>query len=110
MIKLLSTFNPITKKTNATKRSDHRRIALLSHALQVSLNIIQVREYKTGDENICGTQYGFRRRIGTLNALFSKQVLIQGVHGVKTDVFACFIAYEKVFDRANQSKLMPVLH
>ncbi|XP_060523267.1 craniofacial development protein 2-like [Cylas formicarius] len=74
---LMSTFIPLPKKANATKCSEYRIISLMSHALKAFLNIIQARIYKRLDENISANQFGFRKGLGTREALFAIQVLIQ---------------------------------
>ncbi|KAJ8938736.1 hypothetical protein NQ318_011907 [Aromia moschata] len=96
---LLSTFIPLPKKANATKCSDHRIISLMSHILKAFLNIIQTRVYRRLDERISDTQFGFRKGLGTREALFSIQALIQRARDVNADVFACFIDFEMTFDR-----------
>jgi len=107
---LLSTFIPIPKKKNAINCSDHRIISLMSHALKILLNIIQARVYRKLDENISNTQFGFRRGFGTREALFSIQVLIQRARDINADVFACFIDFEKAFDRVQHDKLISILN
>jgi hypothetical protein len=55
------------------------------------------------------TQFGFREAMGTREALFSLQVLIQNCKEVQKDVFVCFIDYEKAFDRVQHNKLINIL-
>ena len=106
---LMSTFIPLPKKANATKCSDHRIISLMSHILKAFLNIIQTRIYRRLDERISDTQFGFRKGFGTREALFSIQVLIQRARDVNADVFACFIDFEKAFDKVQHGKLISIL-
>lgn len=106
---LLSTFIPIPKKTNASKCSDHRIISLMSHVLKAFLNILQARVFRRLDERISNTQFGFRKGLGTREALFSIQVLIQRARDVNADVFMCFIDFEKAFDKVQHDKLISIL-
>lgn len=106
---LLSTFIPIPKKTNASKCSDHRIISLMSHVLKAFLNILQARVFRRLDERISNTQFGFRKGLGTQEALFSIQVLIQRARDVNADVFMYFIDFEKAFDKVQHDKLISIL-
>jgi len=55
------------------------------------------------------TQFGFRNSVGTREAIFSLQVLIQRARDVNHDVYACFIDYQKAFDRVKHDKLIKIL-
>ena len=106
---LLSIFIPIPKKNNTRKCEDHRLISLMSHALKVLLNIIHSRIYTKLEEHLSEVQFGFRAGLGTREALFSLQVLIQRARDVNCDVFACFIDFEKAFDKVPHGKLIDIL-
>jgi len=54
-------------------------------------------------------QFGFRSGIGTREALFSIQVLKQRARAVNWDFYACFIDFEKAFDRVQHHKLFQIL-
>ena len=55
------------------------------------------------------TQFGFRNAMGTREALFSIQVLFQRCKDMSCDVYACFIDYQKAFDRVQYQKTVEVL-
>ena len=55
------------------------------------------------------TQFGFRRGLGTREALFAFNVLIQRCMDVNQDIYACFIDYNKAFDKVRHDQLMNVL-
>lgn len=106
---LISTFVPIPKKITAKKCEDYRSISLMSHVLKTFLKVIHERIYPKLEEHIGETQFGFRKGLGTREALFSLNVLIQRARDVNCDVFACFIDFEKAFDRVNHRKLLETL-
>ncbi|KAL1447598.1 hypothetical protein WDU94_009869 [Cyamophila willieti] len=106
---LRSEFIILPKKPNARKCSEYRTISLMSHLLKIFLKVIHGRIYKKCEEQISDTQFGFRRAVGTREALFSIQVLFQRCRDVNCDVYACFIDYQKAFDRVQHSKMMEVL-
>lgn len=55
------------------------------------------------------TQFGFRSGLGTRDALFGYQVLVQRCWDMNKHLFFWFIDYEKAFDRVQHDKLIEVL-
>lgn len=106
---LVSEFITIPKKTAAKKCSEYRTISLMSHLLKVFLKIIHRRIYKTMEEALAPTQFGFRDAVGTREALFSVQVLFQRCRDVNCDVYACFVDYAKAFDRVQHHRMIEIL-
>lgn len=106
---LLSTFVTIPKKRSAKTCEDFRTISLMSHALKIFLKIIHARIYKKCEENVGEMQFGFRDSMGTREALFTLQVLLQRCRDVSCDVYACFIDYAKAFDRCQHQKMVTAL-
>ena len=106
---LKSTFIAIPKKTNARRCEDYRTISLMSHACKIFLKIIHSRIYKKCEELISDTQFGFRNGLGTRDALFAMQVLMQRCLDVNVDVYTCFVDFEKAFDQIRHDKLMSIL-
>lgn len=106
---LRSTFIPIPKTHNARECDQHRLISLMSHTLKIYLKIIHKRIYKKCEANISDAQFGFRAGLGTREALFAIQALIQNCRDVRKDIFMCFVEYEKAFDRVQHEKLINIL-
>ncbi|KAI5633986.1 reverse transcriptase (RNA-dependent DNA polymerase) domain-containing protein [Phthorimaea operculella] len=96
---LKSTFVTLPKISNAKKCSDFRTISLMSHMLKIFLKVIHCRINNKIEENISDTQFGFRNGLGTRDALFGFQVLMQRCWDMNQTVYICFIDYEKAFDR-----------
>jgi Reverse transcriptase (RNA-dependent DNA polymerase) len=106
---LLSTFVLISKKPNPRECSEYRTIALMSHTLKLFLKIIHKRIYKKLEEGISNTQFGFREGLGTREALFGINVLFQRCLDMNQKVFACYIDFEKAFDKVKHDKLYQLL-
>ena len=58
-------FIPIPKKSNAKECSNHRTIALISHASKVMLKILQARLQQYVNRELPDVQAGFRKGRGT---------------------------------------------
>jgi len=82
-------------------------ISLMSHMLKAFLRIIHARIRSRCEEDLADSQFGFRNAFGTREALFGKN--LQKCRDQRKDVFACFIDYEKVFDRVQHDKLVNML-
>lgn len=106
---LISTFVPIPKKPNAKTCADFRLIALMSHALKIFLKVIHGRIYKKCEAISGDTQFGFRKGLGTREALFAMKILLQQCYDHQQDVHVCFIDYEKAFDTIRHEPLMKIL-
>lgn len=107
---LVSTFVTIPKKSNPKSCGDYRTISLMSHVLKIFLKIIHARLYKKCEEHMGESQFGFRNGIGTREALFAIQVLIQRCRDMCCDAHLCFIDYTKAFDRCQHETMVKVLH
>jgi len=107
---LHSTFITIPKKNNAVQCSDFRTISLMSQALKAFLYIIHERIYPKLEQNLGETQFGFRNGLGTRDALFGLQVLLQRCRDYNITVYLCFIDFEKAFDKVKHNRLIEVLH
>lgn len=81
----------------------------MSHALKLFLKIIHERIYRKLEERIGHTQFGFTSGLGTREGLFSVQVLIQRCRDINKTVYACFIDFEKAFDKVKHQKMLDIL-
>lgn len=106
---LKSTFIAIPKKHRARKCSEYRLISLMSHTLKIFLRIIHSRIRLKCEENLEETQFGFRNALGTREALFALNVLLQKCRDQRKDIFVCFVDFEKAFDRVQHDKLIQIL-
>lgn len=67
------------------------------HTLKVSLCIIHKRIYAKLDIEISDNQLGFRKEMGTREALFGLSILMQRC----LDIYVCFIDFEWPFVTKN---------
>lgn len=68
-----------------------------------------MRLYSRCEEYMGDTQFGFRKATGTREALFCIQVLFQRCRDMNCDIHACFIDYQKAFDRVKHDKLIEIM-
>lgn len=76
----------------------------MSQVLTLFLKIIHERTYRKLEKNNSDTKFGFRIGLGTTEARFTMQVLVSRCQDVNVTIYACFIDYEKAFDRIKHDK------
>ena len=106
---LKSIIIPIEKKVGAQECSDYRTISLISHASKIILRILTERLENKAKSYLGEDQYGFRKGLGTRDAIGVMRVLIDRSIEHDQKVFTCFVDYEKAFDRINWVKMMQIL-
>ena len=74
-----SVFIPIPKKGNAKECSNYRTIALISHASEVMLKILQARLQQYVNHELPDVQAGFRKGRGTRDQIASIHWIIEKV-------------------------------
>ena len=99
----------LEKKPKATECSDFRTISLISHACKIVLKILTSRIEAKSRDFIGDDQFGFRKGLGTREAIASLRTVCERSIELDQDVYVCFVDYEKAFDRVNWKKLMKVL-
>ena len=104
-----STFIPLPKKPKPRDCGDFRLISLMSHTLKILLRVLQERIHTRCEAVIGDSQFGFRSGLGTREALFSMNILLQKCKEFQKPVFICFIDFEKAFDRVQHSALIEAL-
>jgi len=63
---------PIPKKKKSEKCEDHRTISLITHASKILTKIIHKRIETKINDNLEEDQFGFRKNIGTREAMLWK--------------------------------------
>ena len=106
---LKSIFIAILKKSNALDCENHRTISLMSHTLKLLLKIILQRIRRKLLPRIPVYQYGFMPDRGTRNAIFVMHMLCERSIKHQQNVFQCFIAYQKAFDKVCHFQLLTIL-
>ena len=94
----MSVFIPILKKGNAKECSNYHTIALISHASEVMLKILQSRLQQYMNHELPDIQAGFRKgleepeiKLPTSTGSLKKQ------ESSKKHIYFCFIDYAKAF-------------
>jgi len=100
---------PLPKKTNAMECADHRTISLISHASKILLRILVNRIEAKAKDFIGKNQFGFRKGVGSRDAIGVLRMLCERCLELGNEVFICFVDFEKAFDRVNWIKMMEVL-
>lgn len=61
------------------------------------------------DEHLSETQFGFRARRSTRDAIALFKVIIQRAISVNRKIYVCFVDYEKAFDKVEHTKMLHIL-
>ena len=100
---------PLQKKVSAVECMDYRTISLIPHASKIMLKIIMKRIEGKAMNVISKTQFGFRRGMGTREAIGTMKMLCERSLEYGNDAYICFVDFEKAFDRVNWVKMMEIL-
>ena len=90
-------FIPIPNKGNAKECSNHRTIALISHASKAMLKILQARLHQHVNCELPDVQAGFRKGRGTRNQIANIRWIMEKAREFQKNIYFCFIDYAKVF-------------
>ena len=98
------------KSRNNTVVSSLGSYALISHASEVMLKILQARFQKYMNWELPDVQVGFRKGRGTGDQIANIYWIIEKAKEVQKNIcFICFIDYIKAFDRVDHNKLWKIL-
>ena len=100
-----SVFIPILKKGNAKECSNYHTIALISHASEVMLKILQARLQKYMNQELPDVQAEFRKGRGTRDQIANIRWIIEKAMEFQKNIYFCCIDYVKVFDCVGHNKL-----
>ena len=102
-----SVFIPIPKKGNAKECSNYHTIALISHASDVMLKILQARLQQYVNHDLPNVQAGFRKGRRTRDQITNIHWLIEKARELQKNI--CFIDYAKAFVCVDHNKLWKIL-
>ena len=106
---LTNVFITIPKVSRAQDCSDFRTISLISHTSKILLHLINNRITPIIERHLSDSQMGFRKGRGTRDAIFQFRTITERAIHVNKKVFACFVDYQKAFDRINHEKLLHIM-
>ena len=101
-------FIPIPKKGYAKECSNYHIIALISHASEVMVKILQDRLQQYMSQELPGVQAGFRKGRGTRDQI-NIHWIIRKAREFQENIYFCFIDCAKIFDCVVHNKLWKFL-
>ena len=104
-----SVFIPIPKKGNAKECSNYHTIALISHASEVMLKILQARFQQYVNQELLGVQAGFRKGRRTRDQIANTCWITEKARAFQKNIYFCFIDYAKALDCVDHHKLWKIL-
>ena len=102
-------FIPIPKKCNAKECSNYNTTALISHASEVMVKILQARPQRYVNCEPPVVQDGFRKGRGTRDQIANIHWIIETAKEFQKNIYFCFIDYAKSFDCVDHNKLWKIL-
>ena len=84
-------------KGNAKECSNYHTIALISHASQVMLKILQAKLQQYMNYELSDVQAGFRKDRGTRDQIANIHWIIKKARKFQKNIYFCFIDYAKAF-------------
>jgi hypothetical protein len=103
------TMIALKKKHKGRKCSDHRTISLITHTEKLVARVLKRRIERNTEDALGEDQFGFRREKGTTDAIGMLRIISERNLVIDEELCACFIDWQKAFDRINWTKLMQIL-
>ena len=100
-----SVFTPIPKKGNAKECSNYCTVALISHASEIMLKILQARLQQYVNRELPDVQAGFRKGRETRDQIANNLWIIKKTREFQKSIYFCFIDYAKDFESVDHNKL-----
>ena len=104
-----SVFILLPKKGNARECSNYHTIALISHASEVMLKILQARLQQYVNHELPDVQAGFRKGRRTRDQISNIHWIIKKAREFQKNIYFCFIDYAKAFDCVAHNKWWKIL-
>ena len=102
-------FIPIPKKGNAKEYSNYCTIALISHASNVMLKILQARLQQYVNYELPDVQAGFRKGRGTTDQAVNVRWITEKAREFQKNIYFFFTDYAKAFDCVDHNELWKIL-
>ena len=100
-----SVFIPIPKKGNDKECSSYHTIALISHASNVMLKILQTRFQHDVNQELSEVQAGFRKVRETRDQIANILLDHRKSQRIRENKYFCFVNYAKATDHVDHNKL-----
>ena len=102
-------FIPIPKKGSAKECSNNCTIALISHASNVMLKILQARLQQYMNHELPDIQAGLRKGRGTRDQIANIHWLLEKAREFQRNIYFCSTDYAKAFDCVDHNKLWEII-
>ena len=100
---------PISKKGNAKEYSNYHTIALIPHASNTVLKILQAKLQQYMNWELLVVHAGFRKGGGTRDQIGNTHWIIEKAREFQKSIHFCFIDYTKAFYYVDHNKLWKIL-
>ena len=97
-----SVFIPTPKKGNAKECSNYHTIALISHASEVMLKILQARLQQYMNCELSAVHAGFRKGRGSSDQIANIHWIIKKAREFQKNIYFCFIDYAKAVENSER--------
>ena len=104
-----SVFILIPKKGNVKECSNYCTIALISHANQVMLKILQARLQQYTNWELSDVQAAFRKGRGIRDQIANICWIIEKAREFQKNIYFCFTDHAKAFDCVDHNKIWKIL-
>ena len=91
--------------SNPKERSNYHTIALISHASQVMLKILQARLQQYVNQELLDVQAEFGKGRGTRDQIANICWIMEPAREFQKNIYFCFIDYTNAFDCVDHNKL-----
>ena len=102
-------FISIPEKGSVKECSNSWTGALISHASEVTLKILQARFQQYVNQETPGVHAEFRKGRGTRDQIANIHWIIEKAKEFQKNIYFCFIDYKKAFDCVDHNKLWKIL-
>ena len=100
----------IYKKGDSSRLSNYRPISLLTSCYKILAAMVKERLDKGLDSWLMNTQYGFRKKKSTAQAIYLARRLQDIAEKTNARSTLILLDWEKAFDKVSQEKMMETLH
>ena len=100
---------PLQKKKGTRKCEEHRTISVIAHVAKILLRVIDRRLRRIMEEVVGEDQFGFRRGMGTRDAIAVVKTIGERYIERGRAVRLCLVDLEKAFDCVKYEKLLEIL-
>ena len=89
--------------------SNYHTTALISHASEVMLKILQARLQQYMNQELPDIQAGFRKGRGIRDQIVNKHWITEKAREFQKNIYVCFTDYAKAFDGVDHDKPWKIL-